>query len=134
MTVLAPNSRLPNPGTSLAPVTHKTLTSYLIGEESLLIQCAETWLSRGHVILGIVSNDPRIVAWASERSLPVIDPENDLTARLSGEPFDYLLSITNLRMLPGSVLGLPRLASINFHDGPLPEYAGLRRGLDQVPS
>src|SRR5690606_27787228 len=39
--------------------------------------------------------------------------------------FDYLLSITNLRMLPTWLLERPTKMAINFHDGPLPRYAGL---------
>ena len=105
--------------------TNHPLSCYLIGDESLLIQCAETWLSKGHVIFGVVSENARIADWATEWSLPIINPHEDLAARLSRDPFDYLLSITNRRMLPGSVLTLAGRASINFHDGPLPGYAGL---------
>ena len=49
-------------------MTEQTLTCYLIGEESLLIQCAEIWLSHGHAIQGVVSADARISDWAGERS------------------------------------------------------------------
>ena len=38
---------------------------------------------------------------------------------------DWLLSIANLRMIPDDVLALPTKGAINFHDGPLPAYAGL---------
>ncbi|MBN2564092.1 MAG: LLM class flavin-dependent oxidoreductase, partial [Candidatus Eisenbacteria bacterium] len=37
----------------------------------------------------------------------------------------YLFSITNLKVLPKSIIELPRRAAINFHDGPLPRYAGV---------
>ncbi len=106
-------------------MTQPTLTCYLIGEESLLIQCAEIWLSHGHAIRGIISADGRISGWASERDVPVIEPGPGLPDRMGSDSFDYLFSVTNLRMLSGDVLRLADRASINFHDGPLPEYAGL---------
>ncbi|GAB3921029.1 hypothetical protein GCM10028804_16200 [Larkinella terrae] len=41
------------------------------------------------------------------------------------EPFDYLFSISNDYILPESILDLPRRCTINYHDGPLPAYAGV---------
>ena len=40
------------------------------------------------------------------------------------EPFDYLFSIVNFWVIPAEILALARKAAINFHDGPLPAYAG----------
>ena len=46
-------------------------------------------------------------------------------SRAADQGCDYLFAITWLKLLPESVLELPRVAAINFHDGPLPRYAGL---------
>ncbi|MEX2209206.1 MAG: MupA/Atu3671 family FMN-dependent luciferase-like monooxygenase [Myxococcota bacterium] len=100
------------------------LRCYLVGSESLLVQCAEILLARGHEIRGVASLEPAITTWAHGRGIPTLDPEGDLASRLAGD-FDYLFSITNLRVLPDAVLRRPRRAAINFHDGPLPRYAGL---------
>ena len=100
------------------------LSCYIIGSESLVVQCASLWLDRGHEICGIVSDAPAIVGWARERDLPVLSAKGDLAAKLTGG-FDYLFSITNLSVLPTAVLALARRGAINFHDGPLPFYAGL---------
>ena len=105
------------------PIT--TLTCYLVGTESLLIQCAEIWLAHGHAIRGVISADARISDWARERDVTIIEPGPGMVDRMGAHPFDYLFSVTNLRMLSGDVLRLADRASINFHDGPLPEYAGL---------
>jgi len=40
-------------------------------------------------------------------------------------PFDYLFSITHLAIIKDDVLALPKKMTVNFHDGPLPAYAGL---------
>ncbi|MEZ4694959.1 MAG: LLM class flavin-dependent oxidoreductase [Rhodothermales bacterium] len=98
---------------------------YLIGSESLLIQCAGSIMSAGHEILGVVSNAPRIRDWAESQSLKVIDSDVPYAEVLAATPFDYLLSITNLSIIAEEALSLPRVAAINFHDGPLPDYAGL---------
>ncbi|MFF2073551.1 amino acid adenylation domain-containing protein [Kitasatospora sp. NPDC058162] len=97
---------------------------YLIGGTRLLTQCAARLLDAGVRIEGILSDDPAAAAWAAEHRVPLHDPRADLTALLSGQPFDYLLSTVNFRILPAEVLALPRIAAINFHDGPLPRYAG----------
>ncbi len=105
------------------PIT--TLSCYLVGTESLLIECAEIWLAHGHAIRGVISADARISDWARERDVTIIEPGPGMVDRMGADPFDYLFSVTNLRMLSGDVLRLADRASINFHDGPLPEYAGL---------
>ena len=102
-----------------------TFSCYLIGSESLLIQCAESLLSSGHEVRGILSNAPQISEWASARSIPIIDPKKDYAILMRDEPFDYLLSVTNFSIIPDHVLSLPRHGTVNFHDGPLPDYAGL---------
>jgi natural product biosynthesis luciferase-like monooxygenase protein len=45
-------------------------------------------------------------------------------ARRLGGPFDFFFSITNFSIVPAAVLALAKRAGINFHDGPLPRYAG----------
>ena len=101
------------------------LRCYAIGEESLLVQCVEILLDKGHAICGIVSREAPIVEWASSRDIPTLDPKSDYSAELKKEPFDYLFSITHLSLIPEEVLALPRKGAVNFHDGPLPHYAGL---------
>ncbi len=97
---------------------------YLMGSESLLVQCAEILADRGHEIRGIASDDPAILAWAREHGFATLDPTGDLASEFAGD-FDYLFSITNLRVLSDAVLRRPRRAAINFHDGPLPHFAGM---------
>jgi natural product biosynthesis luciferase-like monooxygenase protein len=97
----------------------------LLGEQSLLIQCAELLRARGHLIRCVVTEDRRISQWAAGVKLPCLSRYEVLQQAVPGGAFDYLLSITNLRMLPAWLLQLPRSGAINFHDGPLPSYAGL---------
>ncbi|MFZ4302344.1 amino acid adenylation domain-containing protein, partial [Streptomyces cinereoruber] len=97
---------------------------YLIGGTRVLTQCGTRLLDAGVTIEGVLSDDPAVVAWAGAHGVPVHDPAGDLMALLSERPFDYLFSMVNFRILPGAVLDLPKVAAINFHDGPLPRYSG----------
>ena len=106
---------------------HEKFSSYIIGEGTLLIQCADILLSRGHEIYGIISANPTIAQWAQNMGIRVIAPrpKDALIAALSEKPFDYFFSIANLSIIPGDILRLPGKSAINFHDGPLPRYSGL---------
>ncbi len=98
---------------------------YLAGGESTLIQCAEILLQRGHAVHGIITSAEAIARWARAKGIPAIDATSNLQRALAPAEFDYFFSITNLDVIPDEVLALPRRLAINFHDGPLPRYAGL---------
>ncbi|SEM95930.1 amino acid adenylation domain-containing protein, partial [Nonomuraea pusilla] len=97
---------------------------FIIGGTRVLTRCAAQLLDAGVRVEGIFSDDPAVAAWAAEHDVALHDPRGDLAATLSERPFDYLFSVVNFRILPGDVLELPRIAAINFHDGPLPRYSG----------
>ena len=107
-------------------MTSNRFSCYIIGSESLLIQCADILLKRGHDIRGIISAEAPIRNWATSQNIPVLAPGKSLTGELAQQPpFDYFFSITNLSIIPDAILELPQKEAINFHDGPLPKYAGL---------
>lgn len=98
---------------------------WLIGADSLLTECGEVLLQRGHEIRGVITATPRIAQWAASRNLGVLDPKADVAGELARRPFEHLFAITHLALLPPAWLALPQRGAINFHDGPLPDYAGL---------
>ena len=101
-------------------------TCLLIGQESLLILCGEDLLARGHAIRAVATESDEIAKWAAGRGLAAIACDNmSLVTVLSESPCDYLFSIINYRVLPEDILRLPTRGAINFHDGPLPGYAGM---------
>ena len=102
-----------------------TFTCIVIGNGSLVIQCADMLLARGHAIAALVSGNPEVRAWAEARGLRVEDPGADLADRLGPLTVDWLFSIANLAIVPDAVLAKATRGAINFHDGPLPRYAGL---------
>lgn len=105
--------------------TKKQFSCFLIGEETLPIQCAERLLERGHQIKGIISTDSAVRDWAKGKDIPYFQPSDNLVEVLSQQPFDYLFSIFNNAILPQEILQLPHQYAINFHDAPLPKYAGV---------
>jgi natural product biosynthesis luciferase-like monooxygenase protein len=97
----------------------------LVGGESLLIQCAGILRERGHGIDAVVTKAPAIAAWAEREGLRVIALAPGWEAAMGAGSADFLFSVANLELLPPSALAVARRSAINFHDGPLPQYAGL---------
>ncbi len=97
----------------------------LVGNESLLVQCAEWLGQRGHMVAAIVSTRAAVRRWAARQGVRVLRDASALRDARDLLPFDYLVSVTNLSVLGDDILALPQRGAINFHDGPLPEYAGL---------
>ena len=96
----------------------------LVGNESLLVECAKVLLGRGHGIGTVASRNPEVAAWAEAAGIPVVAPGKGIEGRIAGG-FDWLVSIANLSVLPEALIARARLGAVNFHDGPLPERAGL---------
>jgi surfactin family lipopeptide synthetase A len=106
---------------------YNKFSCFILGEGTLPIRCAEILLERGHTIYGMISSDPTVKSWAQEREIPHSDLKNEaIVTFLSRHTFDYLFSIVNTSfILPQQVLALPHRCAINYHDAPLPRYAGL---------
>ena len=96
----------------------------LIGNESLLVECAKVLLRRGHAVHAVASRNAEVIAWAEGAGLTVVAPGKGIEERITGG-FDWLLSIANLSLLPEALIARARMGAVNFHDGPLPRYAGL---------
>ena len=102
-----------------------TLTALLIGNESLTVDCGKSWLDRGHALAAVVTREAKVAAWAAGAGLRVIAPGAGLVERAAGLAVDWVLSVANLSLVPDAVMSLARQGGVNFHDGPLPGYAGL---------
>ena len=102
-----------------------TLSALFIGNESLLIQCADIWRARGHAIAGIVTRNAEVRRWAEGQGVAVQDQTPGHATALAGLRYDWLLSIANLSLVPESLITQAAQGAVNFHDGPLPRHAGL---------
>ncbi len=103
----------------------QSFSCFLIGADTLLIECGELLLEKGHTILGVISSAPKISQWAHRKSLTIYPCDKQYPQQLKDKEFDFLFSITHLAIISDEVLALPKKGAVNFHDGPLPAYAGL---------
>ena len=101
------------------------LNCLLIGDGSLLIQCGALLLAHGHHIAAVVTASDAVADWALENGAEVVAPGRRLADRLGGKSYDWLFSIANLSLVPADVWQAATSGAANFHDGPLPRYAGL---------
>ncbi|MBL8754273.1 MAG: LLM class flavin-dependent oxidoreductase [Planctomycetes bacterium] len=102
-----------------------SLAAVFVGSDTLLLQCLEAWRERGHRVVAVATDTDKVRRWCVDQGIRHLDATGDLAKALAGEVFDHLFAITWLRLLPPAVLALPKAGAINFHDGPLPRYAGL---------
>ena len=97
----------------------------IIGEGSLPIQCGSLLLEKGHGIRAVITTDPALGKWAKSHHIRCCASLEGGYELLEGDPVDYLFSINNLLLLPERAIELPRKGVVNYHDGPLPRYAGI---------
>jgi natural product biosynthesis luciferase-like monooxygenase protein len=95
----------------------------LVGDESLVVNCALAAREAGVQVPILATSSAAVRAMADATGVTVVD-RAELAGRLRVTPVDALFSIANERILPDEVLELVP-AAINFHDGPLPDRAGL---------
>lgn len=105
-------------------VKHR-FNNVLIGNELLLVQCAEILRRNDQHIAQIVSENPAIRSYADQHGIRTAPWGEKLEETLAGVEYDWLFSIANLRIIPDAVWRKAKAGAANFHDGPLPRYAGL---------
>ncbi|MDQ1354002.1 MAG: hypothetical protein QG657_4311, partial [Acidobacteriota bacterium] len=98
---------------------------FIIGKSTLPTRSAEILMRYGHRILGIISDDPQVIAWRREKDIPGMGFNESVLKSFLNRPFDYLFSINNSHILTPEILALPGKGAINFHDSPLPRGAGM---------
>jgi natural product biosynthesis luciferase-like monooxygenase protein len=96
-----------------------------VGAESLLIECAQIWTRAGHQVAGIVSGNNAVRRHAQQAGIAHWPDVAAWLAAPPTAPLDHLFAVTHLAVLPAEALARPRVSAINFHDAPLPDYAGL---------
>ena len=98
-----------------------------IGEGMVLAAAIEQAQARGHRITGVFPTSASEARVWAQAGLPVAQsaaaPAEFIASRGA---FDVLISANNRHVLGEPALNLARLAAINYHNAPLPAYAGLR--------
>jgi len=101
------------------------LSCLLVGDETLCIQCGEIVRQRGHEIVAVVTSSKAVADWAAASQIPSLALSEITESWVDGVAFDWLFSIANLKVLPDFLWKKASSGAVNFHDGPLPDMAGL---------
>jgi methionyl-tRNA formyltransferase/acyl carrier protein len=95
----------------------------VIGNTNLCIACLDELYLANWSIISIVTKDQNIKNWANKHNISCMDIEQYIANPLSTS---YLFSIVNPWILSSQVLNKISNLAINYHDSPLPKYAGVR--------
>ncbi|OWF45614.1 uncharacterized protein LOC110456801 [Mizuhopecten yessoensis] len=96
-----------------------------IGEGNLLLSCLEYLVDAGFTVSAVFTDTTVAKTFCDEKQILHWKRGADIENALRDIPIDYLFSISNPRVLTDSVLQLPSKFSVNYHDSPLPRYAGI---------
>lgn len=96
----------------------------IIGQGSLALACATLLKESGASIVAIISTDDNLLQFAHRELIPNARSPRSLTHLLDGSGCDFIFSVVNPFILDANILSLARIAAINYHDSPLPRYAG----------
>lgn len=97
---------------------------YIVGEDSLALECATILAAKGHTIVGIVSSYAPLQIWATANNIPSfqnLQSSNILSPEIK---YDFLFSIANPAIFPESIIKKPKVLAVNYHFSLLPKYAG----------
>lgn len=108
----------------------------IIGHGKMALDCGKFVLQRDNAALAVViSTDPsprgdaRLRAFCEAQQVGLIesaDPNSpEAVQALERAAADYIFSINNYKILKAGALSAARSATLNFHNGPLPSYAGM---------
>ena len=100
------------------------ISCYLIGEDSLIIQCGNILLEQNYFIELVISPLPLVQDWAKKQGIYCLSDLKSLIAA-DAPKVDYIFSIVNSHILTNEVISLAEKGVINYHDSLLPKYAGL---------
>ena len=94
----------------------------IVGETTLLIRCAELIVEANHNIVAICSPDKDVKSFCIRNHLKHHLSIHDVPQNIR---YDYLLSIVNYEIIPKIYIANTNIFAFNYHDGPLPRYAGI---------
>jgi amino acid adenylation domain-containing protein len=103
----------------------RVFSCFVIGNGVVPLKCLEVLSRAGHQILGVYATDGSLQAWAEESNVFYAASRQNFREHLLSTEYDYLFSINNEWIIPAEIIEQAAQATINYHDSPLPKYAGL---------
>src|SRR5690348_2839192 len=100
-----------------------SLSSFVVGTGPLARSCIDQLLARGHTVVGVLTDDAALAAWAHQRNLTCLSWGE--AVRLDRPPtHELLFNIVNCRPIPTLIARATTQDAINYHDSRLPDHAG----------
>ena len=96
----------------------------IVGSGTLPVFCAEQLLSFGFEIKHIFCQDRLFREWAASKNFACSNTFEEFSWAIKEDPPDIIFSISNTALLPDDLCSLAKYGAYNYHDGPLPRYAG----------
>ena len=96
----------------------------MVGDAAIATHCLRRLVDAGFDVVGCLPGSDAFAAECRGMGVRAFEVDSDLDVLLE-EPCDWILSVFNIRILPRRVIEHPSRGVVNFHDGPLPRYAGL---------
>ncbi|MCA1370153.1 amino acid adenylation domain-containing protein, partial [Bradyrhizobium sp. BRP14] len=109
---------------SFTAIDAALLSGIFVGSGTLAISCAQLAMETGHDIRAVLCGDAIFANWAARANIPCMASVEELSSFLKTEPAEWLFSVVNPFILPVDVLERISQGVFNYHDGPLPRYAG----------
>ena len=107
----------------------------VIGSGKLAVEVCRHLLELEGATVACAIADPRhetaqtsFCGFAKDRGVPVVEAQrlgDDACELLRQKKLDYIISANNHFILKKAHLSFARLGALNFHNGPLPRYAGI---------
>ncbi|MBI2784831.1 MAG: AMP-binding protein, partial [Legionella longbeachae] len=94
----------------------------IIGDNALTIECAKILIASNFSITLFSTLNSEVTAWAHQNSITLLNDLHKL--EYSQIDCDFIFSIANTRILSQTLLALAKYLAINYHNAPLPKYAG----------
>jgi amino acid adenylation domain-containing protein/non-ribosomal peptide synthase protein (TIGR01720 family) len=97
----------------------------IAGTGSLAIRCAESIMRSAVELVAVITSESSLRQWANSHGIECCSSATALTSSCALQSIDYLFSIVNGRILTAEECAMPRAMCVNYHDAPLPRYAGV---------
>jgi len=92
----------------------------LIGTTNLCIECGNHLIGLEWNIVGVITNDVAVINWAKSKKITILESLDNIAFETQS---CCLFSIINLSIIKINTLDF--YLAINYHDSPLPRYAGV---------